>query len=580
MNNFEINKNFNTSKDIEQCLHEGAYLRRLGVGAKPALEYLMSEPETPLNEAEKEEIKQFELDLLSLDLPSGINIEQVLAQKYTSTELVPTVFSYPILNNKLDFEELKNQNFNNSEEFNIWFALQIASGEIDSDQALKIAKASQAYYQEEIAENIINDSEIDRSLLDNRQFVLDKDKLLTQLDQQKQSIEIIRQLEEESSDKDDLLSQAKVSYCRVARRAILAKFVERGANAITLLEQLKMSGSEFQNQVNEVEASIPSTIRKSIKLGRKDKIFEIYDFYRNGATIRQNHARVFSSLHPDLDSQASIVNEDPIFSEDQIAKMRAIKIKPEQIKAFVEEVIERAGFSRDQLGDDGIKAVIDRSKTNMSIESTNPKDLTFKIGGNDRSIEDVITIALAHEFEHVNQALAGKKAAQNLKIFSLGVRRKSGLKEAGALRSENDIRYLYFGSTKPRANTYGLALKKMEETGDLSEAIKAFYQEKIKYFPEMDKKEAAKEAADRVIRFLRFGGKNSQPLSYAEALLLEEELSDCDNEIKKRATALTSLNLADQVELHKFGLIPDLNSDGVDWLKIGLELLREKGYIE
>ncbi len=588
MEKININQNEALEKNIEkknskaneliEKLYNGAYLERFGAKIKPAIEYLMQESEKPLNEEQKAEIKDFETELLDFELSSGLTIKQSLEQKFPDSKEAPSVFVEPFLKKQLDFEELKGQEFNSAEDFYQWYAEQINNGDLDKKRALEIAKASQEYYENVVAEKIVNDEEIESELTENHQFVLDSEKLLKQMLNLNEAREYIKGIQEDLRENDDLISEAKKSYSKIVNNMIFNKIADRNPKAVVLLEQLKLSDNqESEQKIAEVESVTLPRIKQYFEQDRKDEILEMLDFYRNGAGRSEKMNKVFSKLHPDLKSQASLVNSETKLSEQETKQLRLIKFTPEKTKQFFEQVIERAGLSRDQVGDNGISVIIDKSKDTMSVDSNNLDDIKIKVGKSNRSLEDIITVGLAHEFEHANQALARKKATESLRLFGLTGRRTSGLKEAGALRSENKARFEFFGATKARANTYGEALKALEETDNIGEAIKAFYQEKITYFPDMNRKKAAKEAANRLIRFMRFGGQNSQPLSYPEALIMEDTLADCDQNNQKRATILTSLNIADQVRLHQFGLLPkELGQEQTNWLEIGLKELKEE----
>jgi len=53
-------------------------------------------------------------------------------------------------------------------------------------------------------------------------------------------------------------------------------------------------------------------------------------------------------------------------------------------------------------------------------------------------------------------------------------------------------------------------------------------------------------------------------MAYAEEIILDYELRDSSPEVKARAFAVTSLDLVDQVRLHKYGLLLMANNQGIN----------------
>lgn len=369
---------------------------------------------------------------------------------------------------------------------------------------------------------------------------------------------------------DNQLAQAKTAFAEI----YLAKINSKLASVIPKLDILAQQSEIIQD--NETAAHSYNALSKPIREeifkedGTSDRLFERLDYLRNGIALNEDGA---SAISQRIQSQEALGSNQALFSPEEVARLKAEKVSPEDTQIYFTEILKRAGIHKDQIGEKGFDVEINPGKTIFSVDSSKNH---LKVGNKERPLDEVLVVGVAHEFEHISQAMADKRVGEVVKIAGQKGKRVGGLKEAGALRSENEARFKLFGETKPRVNTYGAALKKLEQGEPLENAIQAFYDEKLKYSPNLDKTKVAQEAANRVVRLLRFPGQNSQPLAYAEAMILEDELKSCGREAKSRATAITSLDLVDQMRLHQFGLLPDIDGLGTDWLSIGLEVLEER----
>ncbi len=323
--------NYKADKIVKKFTN-GAFLERFGVGADEIIEYLTSEPETPLNDEQKMEIQNFEQELLSIEVSSGETIKEVLSEDFVASESAPTVFAYPIVENKIEISGVENQEFESQQEFYQWFAQQLADGAINSKQALEIATSTQKYYQKNVSEKIVNNQEIEPGLLENHQFVIEEEKLIDQLQKQREVYHLIKDLKSELSDKNELLSQAELAYCEIINNIVNDKIFSRTTHLITLYQQSQLLGDQYDAEKENVKNLIPKTLRRSLKNGRADQILQMSDLYRNGADKRITADRIFHKRTPKLESQLSKVNLEPIFDEDKIEIMRSTYLKPEEIK--------------------------------------------------------------------------------------------------------------------------------------------------------------------------------------------------------------------------------------------------------
>ena len=108
----------------------------------------------------------------------------------------------------------------------------------------------------------------------------------------------------------------------------------------------------------------------------------------------------------------------------------------------------------------------------------------------------------------------------------------------------------------------------------MGDAIKAFYDARLRSQPNINLEKAAREASDRVLRLVR-GGINSQPMVYAEESIMMHGLSEEDSDVQQRALAVTGLDLVDQVRLHRFGLLDVPTGTSIDWSEYIMDELKQ-----
>lgn len=64
-------------------------------------------------------------------------------------------------------------------------------------------------------------------------------------------------------------------------------------------------------------------------------------------------------------------------------------------------------------------------------------------------------------------------------------------------------------------------------------------------------------------------------MAYAEESIIVNELSASPPDVRRRAFAVTGLDLVDQVKLHKFGLLDVPEDTSIDWTSFILDSIRE-----
>jgi hypothetical protein len=289
-------------------------------------------------------------------------------------------------------------------------------------------------------------------------------------------------------------------------------------------------------------------------------------------------------------AESDCKSEHRFFSPEEEEALKSVKLDSEEMVGILTEIIRRAGLlsGKDpkegqdawssarfcRAADELFQVVVNPTKKTFEVDSLSG---VYMVPGEPRSLYDILVVGVLHELTHVVQAQADQEVGRNLKIANMQGKRVGGLREAGADIAQRQGEEVMFGHSKPFAPTYLRALEVLEGGKSVGEAIKVFYDEKIRLFPFGSKQDFAREAADRVLRLVREDGVNSQPLAYVEESILAEELKGVSSKVRERATKVTSLDLVDQVRLHQYDLLPSIGSStAIDWMRIALEVMEPR----
>jgi hypothetical protein len=349
-----------------------------------------------------------------------------------------------------------------------------------------------------------------------------------------------------------------------------------------LVKQSQLIG-DVKTASEAVEA-LPSGLRHGI-LNEKTRagVLRRLDFLRNGMTLDdQGKPSVVNPLT--LQPPEEVFESRPaVFSPEQRRVLKSTELPPEVIKDIFTRILDKANMlssedpstwkpGRGKPAEDGLFQVV----TNVGKDTfaVNAETAVFKSSAQPRSLYDILTVGGFHELEHVSQALADRELESSLSIAATQGKRVSMLREAGANIAQRAAEISYFGSAKPFATSYATALEALERGTGMAGAITAFYDEKRATDDDITPSKAADMAADRVVRLVRQGGLSSQPMVYAEEAILNAQLAGASTDIKKRATAITGLDLVDQARLHKYGLLPEATGEKIDWAQLVLEELQ------
>ncbi len=553
--------------------YSGSFLERSGVEAAELAEKLVQEPERPLNEDGKRNVRDFEIAELSQNVDHGATLEDVLRMPMTESDIAPLFFAEGIINGQVQLPGVTLPAFSSANEVYRW----VASSGLDERQLRALSAESTKVYKANVVKALVENRPIDESTTEAKSLVVNPEQFIRQIHHitaARQKLLDWRADAPRGKDADD----AKLALNSV----MLAKVNTQLATGIPMVEYLREQAELTDNTAlsDRALSLVSPALARAMEQGEsRHRLFRRLDFLRNGIGYgRDGHA---TSVSAELTTGSAEAAAGGIFTREQMQAMKQTMLSPQQMKQIFEAILARAGQlsgedaatyapgRKNRAGDNLFQVVTNTGSAAFSADSISG---TYKIPSESRSLYDVMIVGGFHELEHINQAIADDAAGTYLRMAKIKGKRVSGLRESGANVSQRQAEQDFFGYRKPYADTYASALKKLEAGGSTGDAIKAFYDAKLRAMPDTDKTKAAAEAADRVLRLIR-GGINSQPMVYAEESILMHELSEVPPEAKARALAITGLDLADQAKLHTFGLLDMPAHTSIDWTEHILAVL-------
>lgn len=555
--------------------YNGFYLERSGVQAARVAEVLASPPERPLDETEKAEARQFEADMLAARVDVGVTLEDALKLQMSEASVAPLFFAEGLMSGDVQLEGIELPSFSSPDEAYRW----IATSGLDKKQLMELSKNSTEVYKAHAATQLIEGQTIDTVTTEARSIVIDPEGFAKSMRDIRAARTMLLDWKKSAPRGTDI-DDAKVA----CRDIFLAKINAQLAAGIPigryLHEQAKLLGDDrLELLANE---SIPTGLVSAMDQDEsRQRLFRRLDFLRNG--IGYDHNGKATGVSAEVKTGAAEVPHGGVFTPEQMQQMKKTMLQPKEMQQIFKKILARAGLlssedestytlGRKHRAADGLfQVIINPDKATFAVDSTTG---VYKVSSEPRSLYDVMVVGGFHELEHINQALADDAAGETTKVAKIKGKRVAGLREAGANMRQRQAEEELFGYQKPYTDTYASALKVLEGGGSMGDAIKAFYDARLRAMPDTNKTAAAREAADRVLRLVR-GGINSQPMVYAEESIMMQELSKASPAAQRRASAVTGLDLVDQARLHKFGLLDVPTDTSIDWTEY---IMNEVGY--
>lgn len=399
---------------------------------------------------------------------------------------------------------------------------------------------------------------------------------------------IHRRFKEETDVPDHIrtVRQTLIDLHMARVNSLLADLIPHAAN---LARQLDASEpSEQTNRLSEQLAAVVPTVVRAFRTEDADREAHVdayldgyarrLDLVRNGAAW-QPGSRNASPLSPELSDladelSASTARElpEPELSAEDIALLDQTRWQAPQVQQFSESVLDswdmlsehtatwdevddRSGWAPDGKW----QVVVHPKRKSLSINGTKgvvivPED--FDRGLLDESPAGALPVT-AHELTHVWQTEHDKRLAEQLPLAEIKGRRYVTMREMGGIEQERAIQ-AKVGRTRG-VNLHYLRALEAKQAGANKLAVATTFYESVKAGRELDAKEDAAArnlAADRTLRLYRNSGHNSQPLDYIEQELILRGLGDI-SPTHKTAVIIAggSFSLRDSAALRRADLL-------------------------
>ena len=560
--------------------YEGIYLERSGIDAAMLTRILLENSSTPLPDDEKAGVYQFEQQLGAHELREGVTFADALRRHRSEDVVAPYFFADGFISGEINIPEgIDTPQFDSSDDVYCWLAACVSKKAMQPSILMAMAEQSSKLYIDKMAKALVSGKKLPDDSTDCLSIVIDPESFVqTSIDLQKSRRLLLafRTEYDKNSPGTDGAKRALVDVYLAKVNSLLASDVPV---IDYLAEQSKMIDDKAAQQV--AMDIMPKGMRSVLESSEyRGSTLRRLDYLRNGMGIDSNgHASVVAKEVRPIES---FEKTDALFTIEQREKLQRYMVEPEKMQTIFTNILANANKLSSEpqetwsvnrshrASDELFQVVINPTKKTFAVDG---RSGTYKVASVARSLYDIIVVGGAHELTHINQAEAGLLLSEQLVIADLKGKRISMLSEAGANMNQRAAEQELFGSSKPIVMTYARALQALEAGGGRTEATEAFYREKLRAFPGIDSKVAATEAVDRVLRITRKGGLSSQPMVYAEESIMIDEIREDSPEVRERASAITSIDLVDQVRLHKYGLLPDMEHVAIDWMPFVLKEL-------
>ena len=560
------------------------YMERSGKGSRRLSEALLESPEDPLNPEEADEALAYEGEICNTQLSTDLTLETLLRKHKGEAMWAPKFFAEAFLTSHVHIPGLEGvmRQHKTSEDVYAWLAQAAADESIDATTLTEMARQSSVYYKTEMQQALVRGERPGEQLMSAMPIVLEPTKTLHFAEAGIHAKEYLN--------KQRLSLRNKVHGVEGAKKAFIDIYSKRinavVASDIVVLEYLIAQSKLIYDEETVVDAynAMPSMLSRIVKDDTlRPSLNKRLDYIKNGIGYDESGAptAVDEALFESGVQAEAVEKQPPIFTPEQKQILRDTPLSADAIYSIFEDILREGTMLSSEDASTWTVGRGKRAEDNLFQVVHHPEKDTLAVNGidgvimtpnNARSLYDVLTVG-AHELTHINQAQADQTLGRYVRIGALKGRRVSMLRETGANVVQRKLEEELFGESKPVAFAYAKSIRTLEAGGDVYDATKAFYDEKITAGQNVGAVAAAGEAADRVLRLMLSEGTNSQPLSYAEENIMHGELAEASPEVRQRATMITTLDLDDQLRLHRYGLLPTPDEAGVDWTPILLKRL-------
>lgn len=553
--------------------YDGIFLERGGADVRNMVNELLKSPPFELSNIDKNEVYHYENNLADTKLENNISISEVFQK---NDEALIKVFPQAFIDGVVSDENVDLPVFNSHDEVNVYLAKAVANKDIDAKTVKKMSELSKKYYIEKTSQALIDGMSPDESVVSNFDIVCDSNIVLENAQNLVNTRKIIHSEWEKYHETGANIESGKKAITEIYLARTNAALAAKIPELFTLANQADISGNTKLAEL--ARSMIP---RGFLSAFEKDDVAERLnrrlDYLKFGAGRNEQG----KSSGVDTRVERAVINAkneidelyEAHFSPENVDRLKNTMIEPEQIEDIFKTILSSKGLLSSE--DSGLYDPnrIGRASDELFQVIQNDKAKTFEVNGVkgvlktptvQRSIWDLLVVGL-HEMEHVNQVQSDKELGSVIKIAALKGKRTSYLREGCANTVQRDFEYTLSGQSKGFSLAYAKGVQAVERGGSVFDAAKAFFDEKQLEDESHNDIKNANLAADRSLRLVRSGGYSSGAMSYAEEALLQDELSQATQEEKKRTREIVSFDFVDQMRLHKYGLLPEVENVSIDW---------------
>ncbi|MDB5179654.1 MAG: hypothetical protein JWN12_286 [Candidatus Saccharibacteria bacterium] len=569
--------------DERLSVQPNIYMERAGKGSQEIAERLLAPPKEPLSDIELVAAVDFEDEICDFPVDSELSLQKMLLTHKSEALEAPAFFAEAFIKGQVHVDGLESvlRQLKTHEDVYTWLAQSALNGDdgINPTKLRDMAKQSSAYYIGESTQALLRDQAPLPAVADHMSIVVDPQKALRYSRAEIAGREYLIELRNQYTSSAGGLDGAKRAFTDIYLKRVNGLIASDIPVMEYLMTQSEMIGDE--ETLDGAKAVVPRGLLKATETPEsRGRLYKRLDYIRNGMGLdAEGHASAVDQEVLQEPSQGVENGEPPVYTLEQRDRLMNVELSAETVRELFTQILHEANLLSSEDASMWAPGRGHRAADKLFQIVTNPTKDGFAVNGVDGvlmipgapvSLYRILTVAI-HELEHINQNQADQKLGEKLKIGRIKGRRISMLRETGANISQRKAEVELFGVSGPVALTYARAIQAFEHGESIYDATKAFYDEKVRTFSDVGNVSAAKEASDRVLRLILGGGTNSQPMSYAEENIMNEELATASPDVRRRATLITSLDLDDQERLHRFGLLPELENDAVDWLRIVLQ---------
>ncbi len=341
--------------------------------------------------------------------------------------------------------------------------------------------------------------------------------------------------------------------------------------------------TDLQKLSNKINALLP--VKQEPNFGGAA---ERYDRFRNGV-VTDPITGVYTIVNPDLLELISKQTEGEVeaghFSKEDVGRLEGIKIQADEIKSWLEGLLEEHGLlSQDpdvdlrrggRPADGKWQVILTEKVTTMSV---NGRQGFVKVPASFKRNVIRAAVLACHEFAHVVQH-ENKGQLMELELAQqIGTDRASVMFEAGGLWYEEQAKQVLFGDKRPAKRHYLAAVRTRLDGGSFLEAWKAYFDSASHAEPTEDLTKRAEIAFSSTRRIFRKGGMftgpgmvaDSQPLHYLEQSLVAQSLTGED----KKLLLVGGINIGTLNKLGRVGLLNRAELIKAIWAPAPWEALR------